>query len=117
MSNSCDASVESVAVDLVGFLVACDGVGRLRLFGELDVSEVPRLRACLDGAAGDVELDCSGLRFIDAAGLGLFVQLDNECRARGGTLLIVNPSRCVIRLMELTGLDSLLTAMPGNRPL
>ena len=117
MSNSCDASVEPVAVDLVGFLVACDGVGRLRLFGELDVSEVPRVRECLDGADGDVELDCSGLRFIDAAGLGLLVQLDNECRARGATLLIINPSRCVTRLMELTGLDSLLTAVPGKRPL
>ena len=116
MSKSCDASVESVAVDLVGLLVACDGAGRLRLFGELDVSEVPRVRACLDGADGDVELDCSGVRFIDAAGLGLFVQLDAECRARSATLLIVNPSQRVTRLLELTGLDSLLTAVPGNRP-
>ena len=97
--------------------MACDGVGRLRLFGELDVSEVPTVRACLDGADGDVELDCSGLRFIDAAGMGLFVQLDAECQARGATLLIVNPSRCVTRLLELTGLDSLLTAVPGNRAL
>jgi len=96
--------------------VARDGVGRLRLVGELDVSEVPRVRACLDGADSDVELDCSGLRFIDAAGLGLFVQLDAECRARRAKLLIISPARCVTRLLELTGLDSLLTAVPGNRP-
>ena len=117
MSKSCDASVESGAVKLVGFLVACDGIGRLRLFGELDVSEVPRVRACLDGSDGDVELDCSGLGFIDAAGLGLFVELDAECRARSAQLLIINPSRCVIRLLELTGLDSLLSAAAGNGPL
>jgi anti-anti-sigma factor len=98
----------------VGFLVARDRDGRLRFFGELDASEVPRVRACLVGVDGDVELDCSGLSFVDAAGLGLFVELDAECRARNAKLSIIDPSRCVVRLLELTGLDSVLTATPGN---
>jgi anti-anti-sigma factor len=113
MSKSCEATVAPPAGDLVGFLVARDGGGRLRFFGELDASEVPRVRACLAGVEGDVELDCSGLTFIDAAGAGLFVELDTECRARGAKLLVINPSRCVTRLLELTGLDSVLTAIPG----
>ena len=50
--------------------MARDGAGRVRLFGELDACEVRRVRACLVGVDGDVELDCSGLRFVDAAGLG-----------------------------------------------
>jgi anti-sigma B factor antagonist len=111
--RSCEAAVAPPAADLVGFLVARDGGGRLRFFGELDASEVARVRACLVGVDGDVELDCSGLSFIDAAGLGLFVELDTECRARGAKLLVINPSRCVSRLLELTGLDSVLTATPG----
>jgi anti-sigma B factor antagonist len=113
MLRSCEAAVEPPAADLVGFLVARDGAGRLRLFGELDASEVPRVRACLAGVDGDVALDCSGLSFIDAAGVGLFVELDTECRARGAKLLVINPSRCVTRLLELTGLDSVLTAITG----
>jgi anti-anti-sigma factor len=113
MLRSCEAAVAPPAVDLVGFLVAHDGGGRLRFFGELDASEVARVRACLAGVDGDVELDCSGLSFIDAAGLGLLVELDAECRARDAKLLVINPSRCVIRLLELTGLDSVLTATPG----
>jgi anti-anti-sigma factor len=113
MLRSCEAAVAPPAVDLVGFLVARDGGGRLRFFGELDASEVARVRACLVGVDGDVELDCSGLSFIDAAGLGLFVELDTECRARAAKLLVIHPSRCVVRLLELTGLDSVLTATPG----
>ena len=113
MSRSCEGAVAPPPVDLVGFLVARDGDGRLRFFGELDVSEVPRVRACLMCVDGDVELDCSGLSFIDAAGLGLLVELDAECRARHAKLLVINPSRCVIRLLELTGLDSALTVQPG----
>jgi len=97
----------------MGFLVARDGGGRLRLFGELDAFEVRRVRACLAGVDGDVELDCSGLSFIDAACLGLFVELNAECRARSAKLLIIDPSPCVVKLLELTGLDVVLTAEPG----
>ena len=113
MSRSCEAPVAPPPVDLVGFLVARNGDGRLRFFGELDASGVPRVRTCLVCIDGDVEIDCSGLSFVDAAGLGLFVELDAECRARHAKLLVINPSRCVVRLLELTGLDSVLTVEPG----
>jgi anti-sigma B factor antagonist len=115
MSRSRDGSVAPLVGDLVGFLVARDGVGQLRLFGELDASEVPRVRACLVDVAGDIELDCSGLTFIDAAGVGLFVELHTECQARNAKLLIINPSPCVIRILELTGLESMLTTELGKR--
>jgi len=114
MSNSCGTTVAAPPVSVVGFLVADDGGGHLRLFGELDASEVHRVRSCLVGVGGDVELECSGLRFIDASGLGLFVELDTACRARRAKLLIINPSRYVARLLELTGLDSLVTSEAGS---
>ena len=110
----CEDPGEPLAVDLVGLRVARDGDGRLRLYGELDAAEVPRVRACLIRVDGDVALDCSGLTFIDAAGLRLFVELHTECQARGAKLLIINPSRCVIRLLGLTGLDSILTVQPDT---
>ena len=80
----------------------------LRLFGELDLASVRDVWARLDGGDGDVELDCAGLTFIDAAGLRLFVAVQAACRARGAKLSIVRPSRCVVRLLELTGLDAVL---------
>jgi len=94
--------------------MARDGAGRVRLFGELDACEVRRVRSCLVGVDGDVELECSRLRFVDAAGLGWLIELEAACRARGAKLQIINPSRCVTRLLELTGLESLLTAEPAT---
>jgi anti-sigma B factor antagonist len=83
-----------------------DGPGAWWLLGELDVAGVPEVQARLVGVDGDVDLDCSGLTFIDASGLRLFVAVDNACQDRGAKLAIVNPSRCVIRLLVLTGLDA-----------
>ena len=42
------------------------GPRRLCLSGELDMAGVPEVRARLGAMTGDVELDCSGLTFIDA---------------------------------------------------
>ena len=80
----------------------------MRLFGELDIASVCDVWARLDGREGDVELDCAGLTFIDASGLRLFVAAQAACEARGAKLTIVNPSRCVVRLLALTGLDAVL---------
>ena len=82
--------------------------GNLRLVGELDLAGVPEVWARLAGVNGDVELDGAGLTFIDASGLRLFVAIQACCRARGARLSIVNPSRCVIRLVDLTGLAATL---------
>jgi anti-anti-sigma factor len=88
-------------------------VGSFQLSGELDTAAVPMAMERLSAANGDIALDCSCLTFIDAAGLRLFVAIHEQCEARGATLTIVNPSRCVIRLMEVTGLDSVLRCARG----
>ena len=79
----------------------------VRACGTCAVSSTPpgyrMLSDRLTGVEGDVTLDCSGLTFLDSSGLALFVATQRACRARGAKLVIVNPSRCVIRLLELTG--------------
>jgi anti-sigma B factor antagonist len=85
-----------------------DGPQRLCLVGELDLARVGEVRARLVATQGDVELDCSGLTFIDASGLSVLVAGHRLCEARGATLTIVDPSPCVARLLALTGLDSIL---------
>ena len=92
------------------FTCAQDGPGVWYLCGELDANGVPQLSDRLIGVVeGDVTLDCSGLTFLDSSGLALFVAIHRACQARGAKLAIVNPSPCVIRLLELTGLSTLLT--------
>jgi anti-anti-sigma factor len=85
-----------------------DGPGVFRLFGEFDLAAVREARERFVGATGDVELDCSGVTFIDAAGLGLFAAVHTACESRGGKLVIVNASRCVIRLLQMTDLVTVL---------
>ena len=69
---------------------------------------VPEVRARVASMTGDVELDCSGLTFLDASGLRVLVAAHSDCEARGAMLTIVDPSRCVVRLLALTGLDAVL---------
>jgi anti-sigma B factor antagonist len=68
----------------------------------------PEVQARVASMTGDVELDCSGLTFLDASGLRVLVATHRDCQARDAMLTIVSPSRCVVRLLALTGLDAVL---------
>jgi anti-anti-sigma factor len=78
----------------------------VRLHGELDLAGVPRLLSALACLNGDVELDCSGVDFIDAVGLGAFVRAHQQCAAGGAQLVVLDPSRAVLRLMQMVELDT-----------
>jgi anti-anti-sigma factor len=78
----------------------------VRLHGELDLAGVAHLLSALACLDGDVEVDCSGLDFIDAAGLGAFVRAHQQCAARGVKLVVVDPSRAVLRLIQMVELDT-----------
>jgi anti-sigma B factor antagonist len=81
----------------------------VRVSGELDLAAVPALRHRLCTLDGDVHLECSGLTFIDASGVRLFVAIHQACERRGAKLVLVNPARCLTRLLALTRLDAVLT--------
>ncbi len=98
------------------FLVGVEGGGRLRLLGELDVAGVPALRALLAELEGDIELDCSGLRFMDCSGLRLLLETQSDCENDGVRLTLIAPSRSVTRLLDLAGLGGVfdLREAPGS---
>jgi anti-anti-sigma factor len=54
-------------------------------------------------------LDLNNVYVMDAAGLGLLVELLLRAQERAGSLTIANPSCPVRRLLELTGLRSIMT--------
>ena len=91
------------------------GASRLAPVGELDSAGVPELEAQLTTCDGDVVLDCSGLTFVDAASLGLFVRARVSCETRGVAFTLVEPSRCVQRLLSITDLDGVfLPSLEGS---
>jgi anti-anti-sigma factor len=80
---------------------------RVTLIGELDVTTAPLLRDCFARIDGDVDVDCSGLEFVDAHGLGVFVSARTRCEPNG-RFVLVEPASCLSRLLRITGLDASL---------
>jgi anti-anti-sigma factor len=79
----------------------------VRVCGELDLATVPLLTAALaDVDDGDVELDCSGLSFIDATGLRAVQIVHEACARRGCKLVLVDPSPPLTRVVQMVGLES-----------
>ena len=62
---------------------------------------------------GAVVLDMAGVSMIDASGLGLLLQMRNEFQARGVRLRVMNASRFVRRIFEITRLDSVFEVTSG----
>ena len=83
--------------------------------GELDLYTAPSFRDSVLEATSDqdpprVVVDFERLAFIDSSGLGAIVACLKHLRERGGDLTLVAPSGSGLRrLLDLTGLDRVLT--------
>jgi len=83
--------------------------------GETDISNCPAIRrslmAAIDGGGVHLAVDMSGVTFIDAAGIGVFVAAANRARATGGGLSLLALSRQVQRLLDILHVDATLPAV------
>jgi anti-sigma B factor antagonist len=91
----------------------------VRLRGELDQTTAPDLEQLLDRLRRDghrqITLDLSGLEFLSAAGLTVFLRTDQALRAVGGQLVLTRPTRMARRVLTITGLDTTLSIQPVER--
>jgi anti-sigma B factor antagonist len=80
---------------------------RLYLRGELDMATRARVESALiraeDSGASVIELDLSGLTFMDSSGVHLALDARHRSRARGHGLVLLGGSESVRRVFELTG--------------
>lgn len=87
--------------------------------GELDLYTAPSFRESVLDAAADTEppkviVDFHRLGFIDSSGLGAIVACLKHLRERKGELALAAPeSSGLRRLLDLTGLDRVLTLYPA----
>ncbi|AJE83654.1 MULTISPECIES: STAS domain-containing protein [Streptomyces] len=88
----------------------------LALFGEIDLSVVPQVREAVDElVSGDrVKLvwDLAGVSFMDSAGLGVLVYTMRSVEASGGSVRLAGADAQVRRMLELTGLDTVIEGYP-----
>lgn len=90
-----------------------DGGVVITVAGEIDSSNCDRLQELLreQGAAGGavaVDVDLSGVTFIDSSGLRALLVGQQAINATNGSLRVSNPSDNVRRLFEITGLTDRL---------
>lgn len=108
---------ESEALDpLLEVQVSAAAYGRdIRLTGELDSAEAGGLQGLLDDARrGErVDVDASGLTFVDSTGLRLIVDWHRRLGELDGTLVIRAPSTAMVRVLAATQLDGVLCIDPS----
>jgi anti-sigma B factor antagonist len=89
----------------------------LTVVGEVDAHTAPALRDAADDLLverTDLRVDMRNVEFIDSSGLGVLVSITEAARDAGGDLVLVAPSRAVVRLLELSGLaEHIHVEQPG----
>lgn len=82
----------------------------LTVGGEVDLATAPQLRAKLtdlvDNATGSVVVDLTPVAFIDSTGLEALLAAHRRGRARGQTIQLVCPEGQALRVLRLTGIET-----------
>ncbi len=90
----------------------------LRVRGELDAGSSWVLRDQLDplpqGDGGGVVVDMAGVSFVDSSGLRVLIDAHLRAERHGRSLVLVEPSPAVRRLLEISGLEGVLQVRPSG---
>jgi anti-sigma B factor antagonist len=76
--------------------------------GELDAHTCSDLTSALEPlpGSGDIQLDVSGVEFMDSSGLRALISAHQSAEATDRRLVIVHPGKAVARIIEISGLES-----------
>jgi anti-anti-sigma factor len=88
-----------------------EGQAIVRLAGELDFASAAVAHLALERAGphlAEITLDLSRVVFLDASGVRFLISAQRRARAARRRMVIRRPSRSVRRMLELTGVRSLL---------
>ena len=88
------------------------------LEGEIDLAVADELRSVGTDALGELgprarlDVDMSGVTFIDSSGLGALVSIRNAALAAEREVALVDAAPAILRLFELTGLTASFVFLP-----
>ncbi|GAB2868308.1 STAS domain-containing protein [Actinocorallia aurea] len=82
--------------------------------GELDLYTAPRLQQALAALLTEQELDrvvvdLSGVEFCDSTGMNVLLSGMKRVKERGGVFELAAPRPAVLRILQVTGLDTVFT--------
>jgi len=100
-------------MDLTTETIPSDGYVTLRVHGELDLHTAATLRdaalAALRQDGTTLWLDLRDMSFMDSTGLEVLLATRRRAELEGGSLTLLGPTPAVLRVLEVTGLNSLFT--------
>lgn len=103
------ATVAAVSTPDVPLAIAPTADG-WALVGDVDAHTSPALAEALAGiGTGENVIDVAEVDFMDSSGLRVLVDASTRARAAGGTLVLLAPNASLRRLIEITGLEGLVT--------
>jgi anti-anti-sigma factor len=99
-------------LDLETTITTMEGASHLAVRGVIDAATAPWLRRVIAGitleADTNLTLNLSKVTFIDVAGLSAVVLAVRRARTNDASLVIVDPSPQVSRLLDISGFDTLI---------
>ena len=77
--------------------------------GEIDAHTAPAITDAVASSRLDsLEIDLSGVEFVDSSGLRALIEAHQQFEANGGSLTLVRPSAVVARLFDISGVGEYL---------
>ena len=81
----------------------------LRIAGEVDIASLPALDGVLSKLARwsipSLLVDAGDVGFIDLSVIGWLVRGNAQLTAAGGSLLVVHPPDCLLRILDVVDVD------------
>ena len=92
-----------------------EGATVVRVAGDLDLATVPELERALAEHAFEAGLvvDLSECAFVDSSCVRLLVDIARETAEAGGKAAVVATEPGVLRILEITALDTLVSVHPN----
>jgi anti-sigma B factor antagonist len=116
--------LEPVQLELVQLELAsrmgADGYQVISVTGELDIATADKAYAyiseVIDRWPAPVTVDLSGLSFCDASGLGVLAKAARHARQAGRQLRLTSARPSLLKIMRMTGLDSVFPELMSPAP-
>ena len=87
------------------------GVFVVRVFGELDMASCPHVEDAVSSAPSmaRVVIDLTRCTFVDSAGVRALVTAQRNVTAEGGRVDLVAAEPGILRVLEITNVDTVMT--------
>src|SRR6266566_2064843 len=86
--------------------------------GEVDLDTCPQLRGALaelvDQGSYHLVVDLEQVSFLDSSGIGVLMGVQRRLREHGGSLRLAAPAARLRRVLELTGVTTVLPISPTD---